>query len=195
MKKHIILAFALFLTAGSLAAQTQRYDISTEKRVYTDQEKELIEHCKKAEAKYADLEPSGTFQEGDFGSGLYIRDYREHLSPEARAKWEKDMAEMKAMKATDIPAPYAWVLPGGKGEGDSVMIEKGEVSVIMPGRTAADFNALVSRAAASGYSLKAESTDFQGMKVYEALNAAGEKCNIALMNGNLMINFEKPGRK
>ena len=191
MKKHIILAFALFLTAGTLASWAQRYDISTEERVYTEQEKELIEHCKKAEAKYADLEPSGYFQEGDFGSGLYVRDYRENMSPEARAKWEKDMAEMMAMKATDIPAAYAWVLPGGKGPDDSVMIEKGEVSIVMPGRSAADYKALVARAAANGYAINAQKTDFEGMSVYEASNVAGEKCSIALMKGNLMINFEK----
>ena len=193
MKKHIVLAF--FLTAMSLASWAQRFDISTEKRVYTEQEKELIEQCKADEARFADLEPSGTFQEGDFGSGLYVRDYREHMSPESRAKWEKDLAEMKAMKATDIPAAYAWVLPGGKGAGDNIIIEKGQVTVMMPGRTAADYSALVSRAAANGYALKAETTDFQGMKAYEALNAAGEKCSIALMNGSLMINFEKPAHK
>ena len=191
MKKHIILVFALFLTAGTLASWAQRYDISTEERVYTEQEKEYIEHCKKAEAKYADLEPSGTFQEGDFGSGLYIRDYRENMSPEARAKWEKDMAEMKAMKATDIPAAYAWVLPDGKGPDDSVMIEKGEVSVVMPGRSVADYKALVARAAANGYAINAQKTDFEGMSVYEASSVSGEKCSIALMKGNLMINFEK----
>jgi len=191
MRKHLVTAFILFLTAGMLTARAQRFDLSTEEKVYTAQEKKLIEECLAAEKRYAGLEPSGTFQEGDFGSGLEVRKFREHLSPETLAHWEKGLEEMKGMKAADVPAEYAWTLPDGKKDGDDIMIEKGAVNIVLPNRAAKDYNAMVSRASAHGYTLNVEKTAYGGMQVYEARNAAGEKCTVALMNGNLMLSFEK----
>jgi len=191
MRKSIIFALMLFLSAGSFLASAQRFDISTEERVFTEQEKALIEHCKAAEKKYAELEPSGTFQEGDFGSGLVVRNWKERLSPEKRENWEKGLAEARAMMQSDIPTAYAWLLPEGKRAGDKILDEKGEFSLFLSDRTAADYNAMVSRVTARGYKVNAEKTAFGGITAYEAANAAGEKCAVMLMNGDLMVNFSR----
>ena len=187
MKKWII--SALLLLSVAPCALAQRFSFEYKPREYSAREKEAIEAAKKAEKQHAGLASEGKFIEGDFGDGLEVRKYRDHIPAERRAQYEADMKEMEAMMSNDIPAEYSWILPEGKKTCDVVAIENGEVSIALRDRTEADYKKAVDRVKAHGYTLDANTTTFGGMVFYEARSPKGIQATVLLNKSNLMISF------
>jgi len=187
MKKLAIIAVALF--ALSTAAFAQRFDVEPVHKSYTEAEKAAIQNAIAAEKRYASLEVSGTFQEGDFGEGLEIRNFWSSMTPQEKAEWDKGMEELSALKSTDVPAQYSWVFDGGRKPEDMVTEENGEVMVYMNKRTQADFTALMALVKAHGFNMDPELTSFGGISAYEARSASGARCSIMFNMGNLMVAF------
>lgn len=186
MKKIVLITVALLFTTAAFA---QRFDIEPKKKAYTEAEKAAIQNALAKEKKFANLEVSGTFQEGDFGEGLSIRNFWDSMPAKERAEWDRNMAELEAMTSADIPAQYSWVFDGGRKSDDMVTIEKGEVSVFMKGRSQADFTAMTALVKAHGFNLNAEQNSFGGMSFYEAKSASGASCTVLLNKNDLMVSF------
>lgn len=187
MKKSAVFAVAFF--GISTAAFAQRFDVEPVHKSYTEAEKAAIQNAIAAEKRYASLEVTGTFQEGDFGEGLEIRNFWDSMTPRQKAEWDKGMEELSALKGTDVPAQYSWVFDGGRKPEDMVTVENGEVLVYMNGRTQADFNALMALVKAHGFTLDPEITSFGGISAYEARSASGARCSIMFTRNNLMVAF------
>jgi len=187
MKKTAIIAVAFFVL--STAAFAQRFDVEPVHKSYTEAEKAAIQNALAEEKRYANLEVSGTFQEGDFGEGLEIRNFWDSMTPQQKAEWDKGMEELAALKSTDVPAQYSWIFDGGRKPEDLVNEENGEFSVYMKNRTQADFTALTALVKAHGYNLDQEITSFGGISAYEARSASGVSCSIMFTKGNLMVGF------
>ena len=189
MKKLAIIAVAL--CGLSTAAFAQRFDVEPVHKSYTEAEKAAIQNAIAAEKRYESLEVTGTFQEGDFGEGLEIRNFWSSMSPQEKAEWDKGMAELNAIKNTDIPAEYSWVFDGGRQPKDMVNVEKGEVSVFLNGRKQPGYAAIVALAKAHGYVLEPEDIAFGGIAAYTAKSAAGITCNVMLNKDNVMVSFTR----
>lgn len=188
MKKIVLITVALLFTTAAFA---QRFDIEPKKKTYTEAEKAAIQNALAKEKKFANLEVSGTFQEGDFGEGLSIRNFWDSMPAKERAEWDRNMAELEAIKGADVPAEYSWVFDGGRQPEDMVTVEKGEVSVFLVGRKQAGYTAMVALVKAHGFVLNPENTAFGSIMAYTAKSSAGVTCNVLLNKNDVMVSFSR----
>ena len=188
MKKTVVIAVALLF---STAAFAQRFDIEPKNKTYTEEEKAAIQNAREKEKKFANLEVSGTFQDGDFGEGLEIRNFWDSMPASERAEWDREMAELEAIKNADVPAEYSWVFDGGRQPDDMVTVEKGEVSVFLVGRKQVGYTAMVALVKAHGFVIEPENTAFGGIMAYTAKSATGVTCNVLLNKNDVMVSFSR----
>lgn len=93
------------------------------------------------------------------------------------------------LPANRIPEEYSFLLPEGLKDGDTALEADGSFMMNLPGRGSADFDAIVGRAQAAGYTQDAEKTDIMGIKVYSASDGSSQ-INVVLQGGSLMVTVE-----
>jgi len=131
----------------------------------------------------------------DFPYVKYLPDYEE--LPLQWTEWRSNLGSQAsaffAAFGGDVPSEYSWILPKGLTEKDIMDTENGDLHIYLTSYPDSEFDALVSRFKAHGFTNIVSDEVALGYKMWEARNAAGNRQAAVIRTGagKFQVSIEK----